>query len=95
MWTKSHLARQEARPKEIVTANAVGEIARWLDRADPPHSDWRTPLHQIMAALAWHLREWVAGRGRCTAHRCRVRSGTRGDASRCAEPMASCPRTFP
>jgi putative transposase len=56
MWTKAHRARHEARLKEIVTANAVGEIARWLERIDPPRSDRRTPLHQVVAALAWHLR---------------------------------------
>ncbi len=56
MWTKAHRARHEARLKEIVTAHAVGEIARWLERADPPRSDRRTSLHQVVAALAWHLR---------------------------------------
>lgn len=56
MWTKAHRARHEARLQERVTANAVGEVARWLERADPPRSDRRTPLHQIVAALAWHLR---------------------------------------
>lgn len=35
---------------------AVGEIARWLERADPPRSTRRTPVRQVVAALAWHLR---------------------------------------
>jgi hypothetical protein len=43
MWTKTHRVRHEARLKEIVTAHAVGEIARWLENADPPRSDRRTP----------------------------------------------------
>jgi putative transposase len=55
MWTKAHRARHEARLKAIVTAKAVGEIARWLERADPPRSERRTPLPQVVA-LAWHLR---------------------------------------
>jgi transposase len=56
MGTQAHRARHAARLKERVTANAVGEIARWLARADPPHSDRRPPRHQGVAALAWHLR---------------------------------------
>jgi hypothetical protein len=43
MWTKAHRARHAARLKEMVTVSAVGEIARRLERADPPHSDRRTP----------------------------------------------------
>lgn len=30
MWTKAHRVRHEARLKDMVTASAVGEIARWL-----------------------------------------------------------------
>jgi putative transposase len=56
MWTEAHRARHEARLKEMVTVSAVGEIARWLERADPPRSSRRTPLRRIVAALAWHLR---------------------------------------
>ena len=55
MWTKAHRARHEARLKEMVKVSAVGEVARWLERADPPRSRRRTPLHRIVAALAWHL----------------------------------------
>ena len=63
MWTKAHRARHEAHLKEMVTVSAVGEIARWLERADPPRSDRRTPLRRVVAALAWHLR--VVRDGRC------------------------------
>jgi hypothetical protein len=44
MWTGAHRARHEARLKEMVTRSAVGGIARWLERADPPRSLRRTPL---------------------------------------------------
>ena len=56
MWTEAHRARPEARLKEMVSVRAVGEIARWLERADPPRSGRRTPPHRVVAALAWHLR---------------------------------------
>src|ERR1700760_3060353 len=56
MWTEAHRARHEARLKDMVRVSAVGEIARWLERADPPRSPRRTPLRWIVAALAWHLR---------------------------------------
>jgi putative transposase len=56
MWTKAHRARHEARLKEMVRVSAVGEMARWLERADPPRSPRRTPLRWVVAALAWHLR---------------------------------------
>ena len=56
MWTEEHRARHEARLKEMVAGCAVGEIAQWLERADPPRSKRRTPLRPVVAALAWHLR---------------------------------------
>jgi transposase len=56
MWTEAHRARHEARLKAMVAAGAAGEIARWLERADPPRSARRTPTHRVVAALAWHLR---------------------------------------
>ena len=56
MWTEAHRARHDVRLKEMVSAGAVGEIARWLERADPPRSNRRTPLRPVVAALAWHLR---------------------------------------
>lgn len=57
MWTEAHRARHAARLQEVVTLGATGEIARGLERADPPpRSGRRTPLHRVVAALAWHLR---------------------------------------
>ena len=56
MWTEAHRARHEARLKERVAAAAVGELARWLEWADPPRSGRRTPTRPVVAALAWHLR---------------------------------------
>lgn len=56
MWTKQHRARHEPRLRQIVTAAAVAEIARWLERCDPPRSARRTPLQRVVAALVWHLR---------------------------------------
>jgi hypothetical protein len=52
MWTEAHRARHEARLKDMVTVSTVGEVARWLERADPPRLRRRTPLHRIVAALA-------------------------------------------
>jgi transposase len=56
MWTKAHRARHEARLKEIVSLHAVGQMARWLERADPPRSARATPYAAVVRALAWHLR---------------------------------------
>src|SRR5919202_7154713 len=56
MWTKQHRARHEPRLKQIVMSAAVAEIARWLERCDPPRSARRTPLRRVVAALVWHLR---------------------------------------
>ena len=56
MWTRAHRARHDARLKGIVSTYAVGEIARWLERADPPRSKRRTPLLPVVGAIAWHLR---------------------------------------
>ncbi len=35
MLTKAHRARHDTRLKEIVSMHAVGQVARWLERADP------------------------------------------------------------
>jgi putative transposase len=56
MWTEAHRARHDARLKGMVSTHAVGEIARWLERADPPRSRRRTPLLPVVGAIAWHLR---------------------------------------
>ena len=55
MWTEAHRARHDARLKGMVSTYAVGEIARWLERADPPRSAQRTPLLPVVGAIAWHL----------------------------------------
>lgn len=56
MWTEEHRARHEARLKEAVSACAVEEVARWLERADPPQSGCATPILPVIEAIAWHLR---------------------------------------
>jgi transposase len=56
MWTKAHRARHDARLKEVVSLHAVGEVARWLERADPPRSARATPYAAVVRGLAWHLR---------------------------------------
>lgn len=56
MWTKAHRARHEAHLKEIVSRHAIGQMARWLERADPPRSAKATPYAAVVRAIAWHLR---------------------------------------
>ena len=56
MWTKAHRARHQAGLKERVPACAAGEMARWLERADPPRSEKATPVLPVVSAAAWHLR---------------------------------------
>src|SRR4051812_49713432 len=56
MWTEAHRARHDARLKEIVSLNAVAQVARWLERADPPRSRRATPYTAVVRAIAWHLR---------------------------------------
>ena len=56
MWTEAHRARHDARLKEIVSLNAIGQVARWLERADPPRSGRATPYAAVVRAIAWHLR---------------------------------------
>src|SRR5919112_5118162 len=56
MWTESHRARHEARLKSRVTMEAVGQVAAWLERADPPRSGRATPRVAVVGAIAWHLR---------------------------------------
>src|SRR3954469_14713150 len=55
MWTKAHWARHEARLKEIISLHAVGQVARWLERMDPPRSVRATFYGRVVRALAWHL----------------------------------------
>src|SRR4051812_49837634 len=56
MWTEAHRARHDAHLKEIVSLNAVAQVARWLERADPPRSRRATPYAAVVRAIAWHLR---------------------------------------
>ena len=56
MWTKAHRARHDARLKSMVSFGAVGQVAWWLERADPPRSRAATPYAAVVRALAWHLR---------------------------------------
>ena len=56
MWTEAHRARHDARLKEIVSLHAVAQVARWLERADPPRSGRATPYAAVVHAIAWHLR---------------------------------------
>ena len=54
-----HRTRHEARLKHVVLQAGLDEVARLLERADPPSSPNAQPARQMMAAIAWHLR--VAG----------------------------------
>lgn len=56
MWTEAHRARHDARLKSMVSFGAVEQVARWLERADPPRSGQATPYGEVVRALAWHLR---------------------------------------
>src|SRR5215217_5775257 len=56
MWTEAHRARHDARLKEVVSMNAVAQVARWLERVDPPRSRRATPSGAVVRAIAWHLR---------------------------------------
>src|SRR5215218_4158417 len=56
MWTEAHRARHDARLKEIVSLNAVAQVARWLECVDPPRSGRATPYVAVVRAIAWHLR---------------------------------------
>ncbi len=56
MWTEAHRARHDARLKEIVSLNTVAQVARWLERVDPPRSGRATPYVAVVRAIAWHLR---------------------------------------
>src|SRR5919202_1830766 len=62
MWTKAPRARHDARLKEVVSLHAVGEVARWLERVDPPRSARATPYAAVVRGLAWHLRAGGAWR---------------------------------
>src|SRR3712207_1950717 len=56
MWTEAHRTRHDPRLKEIVSMQAVRQVAGWLERADPPRSGRATPYVAVVRAIAWHLR---------------------------------------
>lgn len=56
MWTEAHRARHDARLKEVVSLHAVGQVAGWLERADPPRGARATPYVAVVRAIALHLR---------------------------------------
>ena len=56
MWTEAHRARHEAGLKNMVTMLAVGQVAAWLEQADPPQSARALPTVAVVGAIAWHLR---------------------------------------
>jgi putative transposase len=56
MWAKAHRVRHEAGLEEMVSIYAVEEMARWLERADPPRSGRATPALPVVSAITWHLR---------------------------------------
>src|SRR3954452_24172675 len=63
MWTQEHRARHAAGVKEMVSLAGIGEVARWLERADPPRKGARrTPLRAVVSGLVWHLRTGGAWR---------------------------------
>jgi putative transposase len=62
MWTDRHRTRHEARLKNIVVQAGLDEMARLVERADPPGSASATPARQVVAAIAWHLRVGSAWR---------------------------------
>src|SRR5881398_375447 len=66
MWTEAHRARHDARLKEIVSLHAVAQVARWLERVDPPRSGRATPYGAVVRAIAWPLR--VGGSGAPCGH---------------------------
>ncbi|MGH1573421.1 IS5 family transposase [Methylobacterium sp. P31] len=56
MWTDRHRTRHETRLKDMVLQASLDEVARFLERADPPGSPDATPARRVLAGIAWHLR---------------------------------------
>jgi putative transposase len=56
MWTDRHRTRHEARLKNMVMEAGLDEVARFLERADPPARPNARSARRVMAAVAWHLR---------------------------------------
>src|SRR3954467_14684111 len=64
MSTKAHRARHDARLKEIVSLIAVAQVARWLERVDPPRSGRATPygavvIRVLLIILLWPVADLV------------------------------------
>ncbi len=51
-----HRPRCEANLKQVISTWAVGKIARWLERVDPPRSGTAPPALPVGGAITWHLR---------------------------------------
>src|SRR5215204_1028992 len=60
MWTEAHRVWHDARLKEIVSLNAVAQVARWLERVDPPRSGRATEVDPVGGTTA---SGFVIGRG--------------------------------
>ena len=43
------------RPKDVASQTGLDEVARFLERFDPPGSPAATPPRQVLAGFAWHL----------------------------------------
>ena len=56
MGTDRHRTRHEALLKDVVAQTGLDEVARFLERADPPDSPAATPARRVLAGIAWHLR---------------------------------------
>lgn len=56
MWADRHRTRHETRLRDMVLQASLDEVARVLERADPPSSPDATPARQVLAGIAWHLR---------------------------------------
>src|SRR3954452_18344174 len=62
MWTPRHRTRHETRLKDVVVQASLDEVARFLERADPPGRPNAQPGRLVMAGIAWHLGTGGAGR---------------------------------
>ena len=56
MWSDRHRTRREARLRDRVLRVGLDEVARFLERADPPVSPNAPPTRLVLAAIAWPLR---------------------------------------
>ncbi len=52
MWTDQHRAHHQARLKDLVAQTGLDEMARVLERSDPPGSPEATPARVVLAAIA-------------------------------------------